>query len=146
MQKRLVVVWSLVLVFAVSACGGPAVDEADPVAVARVAAEAWMRSDVDSMIEVSCKRMREQLEASREQIQEMAEMMNSMGVDMKDVRFDFSDVSFEVVHQEEFTAKVKMSGPMKVSIPGRSDETAPQDMELSLVQEDGHWKLCSEIN
>lgn len=140
------VVLFLLILCAVTGCGGPSVDEADPGAVAQVAAEAWMRSDVDTLIDVSCKRMKQQLEASRASREEMADMMRSMGVDMKDVSFDFSEVAFEVTEQEEFAAKVHMSGPLKVSIPGRSLDTAEQDMNISMIQEDGDWKLCSELN
>jgi hypothetical protein len=145
-MKRQYVAFLVLAVLLVAGCGGPAMDNANPEAVARAAAEAWMRSDVDALIKVSCKHMKKQLEATRASREEMAEMMRSMGVDMKDIRFDFSKVTFTVTEQEEFSAKVHMAGPLTVSIPGRSPDVAEQDMELSLISEGGQWKLCSELN
>ncbi len=128
------------------ACSGSGVDKDDPVSVARVSAEAWMRSDVDALMDVACEKMRSQLEKSRSEMEQMAEMMRSMGVDMKDVSFDFSKVTFEATHVDEYAAKVLMHGPLNVSVPGRADEIRDLDIELGMVHEDGDWKLCSEIN
>lgn len=136
----------VLMVLLLAGCGGPDVREERPEAVARVAAKAWMRTDMDTLIDLSCKRMKKQMEAARTSMEEMASIMQSMGVDMKDVRFDFSKVNFDVTEEEEFTATVHMHGPMTVSIPGRSDDVAEQDMEISLVKEDEAWRICSELN
>ena len=146
MQRLVVSAVLMCLAVVLGGCGGASVDEGDPVQVAQVAAEAWLRSDVDGLIEVSCKKMREQLEASREEMKQMAEMMNAMGVDMKDIRFDFTDVTFEAEEVGDYTARIRMKGPLKVSIPGRADELRDQDVALEMVNEEGDWKLCSEIN
>ncbi len=129
-----------------AACSGPAVDKEDPVSVARVSAEAWMRSDVDALVDVACEKMRVQLEKSRAEMEQMAEVMRSMGVDMKDVNFDFSEVTFEATHEDDYAAKVLMHGPLKVSVPGQANEIRDLNIELGMVHEDGGWKLCSEIN
>lgn len=147
-MARLTLVFFLLICFGafVAACSAPEADSGDPAAVARAAAEAWMRSDTDGLMDVACERMREQLEASRAEREQMAQMMRSMGVDMKDVRFDFSKVSFTADETGEYSAKVHMRGPLTISIPGRPDETREQDLTLSMVREKGHWRLCSEIN
>ncbi|MBU1248467.1 MAG: hypothetical protein KKB70_07205 [Proteobacteria bacterium] len=142
---KLIACACLALMF-LTACGGPEVDEADPVAVARVAALAWKSSDLDSMLEVVCSRMRDSLENSRQEMEQMAEIMRSMGVDSADVRYDFSQVEFQAEKVEEFTANVKMTGPLIISIPGRADEVRDLDQELGMLMEDGDWKLCSEID
>lgn len=139
-------VFFLVVVCALLSACGPDMDRTDPAVVARAAAEAWMRSDTDLLMEVACERMREQLEASRAEREQMAQMMSSMGVDMADVRFDFSQVEFATEETGEYSAKVRMTGPLTVSIPGRRDESREQDITMSMVREDGHWRLCSEIN
>jgi hypothetical protein len=131
---------------ALAACGGQSAEAEDPAAVARLAAEAWMRSDTDGLMAVACERMREQLEDSRAEREQMAQMMRSMGVDMKDVRFDFSRIAFETEETGEYSAKVRMTGALGVSIPGRPDEDREQDLVLSMVKEKGRWRLCSEIN
>ncbi len=129
-----------------SACSDNNFSASDPVQCAQRAATAWFTSDMETLLDISCKRMRKQLEMRREQDEKMAGLMNYLGMDMQNARFDFSQMSFELITQEEFTAKVRMHGTLAVTFPGRTQESMKKDVIIRLQLENGTWRLCNELN
>ncbi len=65
------------------------------------------------------------------------------GADTQSLKVDLSDVKFTTTSQGGSTATVHMKGEVIVSLLGAA---MPQeiDSDLTLIQEDGKWKVCGE--
>ncbi|MGE4470095.1 MAG: hypothetical protein AB7D47_08180 [Desulfovibrio sp.] len=134
------------LFFVLSACGGSQDQPSgDPLAVAREAVEVALAFDLDGLSQLSCEKMREEIEGQRADFEETMNILKGMGVDLSQVRYDMSGVTFELISQEEYTATVHMGGVLSVKVPGLPEESQEQDQDIDLRKEDGRWLVCSEI-
>ncbi|MGE4551776.1 MAG: hypothetical protein AB7D57_01610 [Desulfovibrionaceae bacterium] len=121
-------------------------DAGRPADVARAAFERSLAMDVDGLLEVSCTKLKGEIESSREEVKLMTEMMGSMGVRPKDIQFDFSGLTFEVLEQKPDSAMVHITGDMVMNAPGLGQDVQTQDETVRLVREGGAWKYCSELH
>lgn len=133
----------LVMTFGVGC--GPEDGANGPAEAARTAFERSLAMDVDGLLEVSCSKLKSEIEASREDMKLMIEMMGSLGMEPQNIQFDFSGLKFEVQEQNDSNAEVHVTGDMVMEIPGLGRDVQAKDETIRLVREDGIWKYCSGL-
>ncbi len=64
-------------------------------------------------------------------------MLGAMGA-----KIDTGGMKFELVKEEGDKATVKISGKIKISMLGQTEEEEIPAEEILMIKEDGKWKMC----
>lgn len=102
-----------------------------PLDVVQIVFSALNKHDVESLAEVTCAEFAPDVEAGAE---------DAKAAKSKGLALDFSRVEVTVVEQTETECVLRLAGEVNVS--GRVE---PMDEQLTLVNEDGEWKLCERF-
>lgn len=137
-HKSIVVLMLSIVALLVSACGGAG--SADPAGATQAWFEAFTRFDIERMGELTCDEEKAALSQGLDAfsgggeigLAELAELFE----------FDFSGLKFVASNVTEASAIVNISGAMKITFLGESDEESVSS-EVPLVNEGGAWKVCT---
>lgn len=114
------------------------------------AAEQWFKAmvelDGNKAMRLTCDGMKDEVAESGLILSAFSMAPQAVGqvfgMDLDvDTSYDLSDVDFQVISQESDWAQVQVSGVARVAVMGFSQEMPMQEV-LSLVREDGGWKIC----
>lgn len=125
----------LVLALSLAACGGGAGGGMSMTDAAKQFVESTFKGDKQAWSAVAC-------EAIKGQADSLDTIPRPEGFSV-----DFSALKYEVKEERGDTGKVGISGTIKISISGMSQEQNIQDIglgELLMKREGGSWKACPE--
>ena len=130
--SRLVMVW-----LTLSACGNGTASAADTV---RTWYESISRLDLTRVLDLTCEKQRSALE------QALRALGGGTQVDLEALREEFqidvSGLTYEEQSATEETATVRISGTLKVSASGHTQQQAV-DQDVPVVVESGVWRVCA---
>ncbi|WP_022663478.1 Rv0361 family membrane protein [Paucidesulfovibrio longus] len=109
-------------------CGGPGPEKA-----AQSALEATVSGDFKTASDNFCKKMLDEMPPQ--------ELIDEIAKELKQYEFDFSGLKYEVVEEKGDSATVHVSGTIKAKGPD-DEKTDDMDEKISMVKEDGQWKVC----
>jgi len=125
--------WSVLTVFLVvlmGACGG---GDGLPDQAAEQWFEALTKGDENALKDLTCT-------AQRESVTGVTGLLASAG---EGTILDLSGLSFKTTEQGGDTATVQVTGQMKITFLGQ-ELNEGIDEAISMVKEDGQWKVCEE--
>ncbi len=134
---------ALVLVLSLAACGGGAASNTggggSMTDAAKQFIEATFKADKDAWVAVACEAIKGQADQA---------FTGSTGMP-EGVTYDFSALKYEVKEESGDTGKVGISGVMKLTVAGQTQEldfASNPLAEVPMKREGGNWKVCPNIS
>jgi hypothetical protein len=125
----------LVLALSLAACGGGAGGGMSMTDAAKQFLESTFKGDKEAWRAVACEAIKGQADAL-----DAVRLPEGFSI-------DFSGLKYEVKEESGDSGKVGISGTVKMTMAGMSQEQNIQDMnlgELLMKREGGSWKACSQ--
>lgn len=135
------VIIALVLALSLAACGGgggATGGGASMTDVAKQFIEATFKADKEALQAAACDAIKGQLDS----------MTGATGMP-EGVTYDFSALKYEVKEESGDTGKVGISGVMKLTVAGQTQEVdfASNPLaEVPMKKEGGNWKVCPNVS
>ena len=141
-MRRIGLIISLAFIasIAAAACGGGAGGGGEgATAAAKSWFEAYAQLDLSKVKELTCDKEKQEIEKALALLGGGGELSAEALKDLFTI--DVSGLKYEEKGANSSSATVHISGPLKVSVLGESQDEAV-DQDVPLVNEGGAWKVC----